>query len=263
MSIGIYMPAYNVAKYVGKAISSITSQDYTDWELVFFDDGSNDGTFEAAQHVVKASDKRVSFYRRDKHCGTIGLMKNEAYLKLNSKHKYVCHVGSDDIIPNYCLTTYVEYMDKNTEIGACCGNFLCFDDEGKQWTLPHVSNSAEFNPDILLQYMCNFPLRFYRREIMEKVGGHNRTMNSSEDYDLALRISEITKIHRIKDPITYYYRQHPTQTSRRTHLAMELNAKHALQRALDRRGINGTVINDLPPFRIEMKKEEQFIWGKK
>jgi hypothetical protein len=98
---------------------------------------------------------------------------------------------------------------------------------------------------------------------MEKVGGHNTTMKSSEDYDLALRVDEITKIHRIKNPITYHYRQHPTQTSRRTHLAMEGYARDALQRALDRRGIKGKVINDLPPFQIEMQKEKQFIWGKK
>jgi glycosyltransferase involved in cell wall biosynthesis len=260
MSVGIYMPCYDVGKYIEEAIMSIKNQTYKDWELVIVDDGSNDDTH---QKAVKYSTGNIKVFNRGEHCGIIGLVKNEAYKYLDRNHDYVCHVGSDDIITPNCLKTYVNYMDKHPEIGACCGNFICFDDEGKKWTLPHVANSGEFDSSVLLRYMCFFPLRFFRREIMEKVGGHNITMKSSEDYDLALRVDEITKIHRIKNPITYYYRQHPTQTSRRTHSAMEGYARDALQRALDRRGIKGKVINDLPPFQIEMQKEKQFIWGKK
>ena len=259
-SVGIYMPAYNVGKYIEEAIMSIKGQVFKDWELVIVDDGSDDDTH---QKAVKYSTENIRVFKRGEHCGTIGLTKSEAYKHLDPGHDYVCHVGSDDIITPNCLRTYVDYMDKHPEIGACCGNFICFSDEGKQWTLPHVANSGEFDSSVLLRYMCFFPLRFFRREIMEKVGGHNTSMRSSEDYDLALRVDEVTKIHRIKEPVTYHYRQHPTQTSRREHLRMEFNAKKALQRALDRRGINGTVVNDLPPFVIEMNKEKHFIWGQK
>jgi len=265
-SVGIYMPAYNVGDYVKEAISSLTWQSYSDWELVFIDDCSEDDTFKNAQSVVKASDNRVSFYKREEHCGRIGQVKNEAIAKLSKKHEYICHVGSDDTVPKNCLETFVTYMDKHPEIGACCGNFICFNDEGKQWSFPHVSNAGDYNPNTLLQYMCLFPMRFYRWAVIDTIGGYSNELTSAVDYDLALKIDEIAKIHRIKDPITYYYRQHSQQVSTRSRSEQDLNAKKALESALVRRGINAIVKNAAPPFILERKESEEekhFIWGGK
>ena len=88
-------------------------------------------------------------------------------------------------------------------------------------------------------------------------------MSSAVDYDLALRLDEITKIHRIKEPITYYYRQHLEQVSTKSRKRQDLNAKRALESALKRRGISGTVANDAPPFVIAQPTGSHFIWGKK
>jgi hypothetical protein len=109
-----------------------------------------------------------------------------------------------------------------------------------------------------------FPLRFYKKSVVEKVGGYSNVLSSAVDFDLALKIDQIATIHRIKEPITYYYRQHSNQVSTKARHEQDLNAKKALEDALKRRGINGKVINDKPPFIIEKNKEEEhFIWGKK
>ena len=38
------MPSFNQAKYVEAALASVFSQDYDNWELLFIDGGSTDGT---------------------------------------------------------------------------------------------------------------------------------------------------------------------------------------------------------------------------
>lgn len=260
-SVGIYMPGYNVGCYIREAISSITWQNYTNFELIFIDDCSDDDTFEQAKSAVKDSDNRFKFFKRKEHSGRIGQIKNEAIAKLSKNHEYICHVGADDQIPQNCLEIFVTYMDKHPEIGACCGNFICFNNEGKQWSFPHVSNVGDYDSSILLKYMCLFPHRFYRKSIIDKVGGYSNTLTSAVDYDLALKIDEITKIHRIKDPITYYYRQHSQQVSTKTRSEQDLNAKKALENALKRRNINAIVKNNAPPFILEKKEKEHFIWG--
>lgn len=262
MSIGIYMPAYNVEKYVLESIKSIESQTYKDWELVIMDDCSTDNTYNVIKTILDTkmySSDNIKLFKREEHCGRIGQVKNECIALLGA-HDYICHVGSDDMIPDYCFETFVSFMDKNPEVGVCCGNFICFDDQGHKWSYPHVANSGDFDSSVLLKYMCLFPMRFYRKACVEKVGGYSNELTSAVDYDLALRIDEITKIHRIKDPITYYYRQHSQQVSTRSRTEQDLNAKKALQNALKRRGINGEVVNDKPPFSI---KQNSFIWGKK
>ncbi len=258
--VGIYMPAYNVEKYIFEAIKSIKKQTFKDWELIIMDDCSTDNTYSVVKTILETviePDPRIRVFKRDTHCGKIGKLKNEC-IALLKDCDYICHVGSDDMIPEDCLQVFVDYMEQNLEIGVCCGNFICFNDEGKKWAYPHVSNSGEFNADTLLQYMCLFPMRFYRKKIMDLVGGYSEELSSAVDYDIALRISEITKIYRIKDPITYLYRQHGGQVSTSKRKEQDLNAKKALQATLGRRGINGVVINDKPPFKIQYFKNP---WG--
>jgi len=255
MSVGIYMPAYNVEKYILESLNSIKSQTYQDWELVIIDDASTDNTYGAIKTIIDTTmyqDERIKLFKRDEHCGKIGQVKNECISKFEKQHEYICHVGSDDIVPNNCFETFVQYMDANSNIGACCGSFICFDDSGKQWSLPHVANSNGFDRRILLQYMCLFPMRFYRKSVVDSVGGYSNELTSAVDYDLALRLDEVTVIHRIKGPVTYYYRQHEGQVSTKSRTEQDANAKKALQAALSRRGIIGIVENDKPPFKIRL-----------
>ena len=262
MSIGIYMPAHNVEKYILESLNSIKSQTYNDWELVIIDDASTDNTYDVIKNILNTTvhkDDRIKLFKREEHCGRIGQVKNECISKFEKSHDYICHVGSDDIISNNCFEIFITYMDANNNIGACCGSFVCFDDSGKQWSFPHVTNSNNFDRRILLQYMCLFPMRFYRKSIVDSVGGYSNELTSAVDYDLALRLDEVTTMHRIKNPITYYYRQHGDQVSTKSRQEQDLNAKKALQNALIRRGINGFVENDKPPFRIRLIN----FWGAK
>jgi len=262
MSIGIYQPCYNVGKYISESIESIFNQSYGDWELVVYDDCSEDDTYEKA---LTFQDPRITVHKRSEHCGLIGKVKNEAIAMLSNNHKYICHVGSDDTIPSYCFQTFVDYMDQHPEVGVCCGNFICFNDEGKQWAFPHVANSGGYNPANLLKFMNLFPMRFYLRSVVEKVGGYSEELSSAVDYDLALRLDEVTKIHRIKDPVTYCYRQHSEQVSTKNRAQQDMNAKKALEVALKRRGISGVVANDAPPFMIvpPLQQSAHLIWGRK
>lgn len=265
MSVGIYMPAYNVEKYIAESIESIRKQTYTDWELIVLDDQSEDQTHYNALMSFDEDD-RVKVVSSGPHDGRIGHLKNKCIGLLRDDHEYICHVGSDDLIPENCLEIFVNYMDKNPDIGACCGNFICFNDQGQQWTLPHVANSGDYDPSVLLRYMCLFPMRFYRKSVVEQVGGYSDELTSAVDYDLALKLDEITKIHRIKDPITYHYRQHGFQVSTRSRPEQDKNAKKALQDALERRKIDGEIVGERPPFTVKIKpkkEEEHFIWGKK
>lgn len=260
MSVGVFVPCYNTGRYVAEALNSIINQTYQDWEIVVLDDASEDNTYEIAK---KYESNKIKVYKNNEHCGKIGKLKNESINKFEYNHEYICHVGSDDIIPDYCFKTFVDYMDKHLDVGACCGNFICFTDDGKQWSLPHVTNSGEFDSSVLLRYNCLFPMRFYRTSVIKEIGGYSNDLTSAVDFDVALKISEKTIIHRIKEPITYYYRQHSIQISTRARTKQDLNAKKALESALERRGIKGKVINNKPPFVIEYEKEiisENFIW---
>lgn len=260
--IGIYAPTYNVAPYIGEMIKSIQNQSFKDWKLAIIDDGSNDNSYEAALQA-KGNDDRIIIKKRDKHDGRIGYIKNET-ISLLGDVKYLASVDSDDLITNQALEIFSNFLDNNENFDAACGNFLCFDGTGKQWGFNHVINSGDFNSQILLKYMCYFPLRFCRKSIFNKVNGYDNILTSSIDYDLALKLDEVCNIKRIKEPVSYLYRQHNVQISFRERNEQNLNAKKALTAALKRRNMNFKIINDKPPFQLNpLNEEKHFIWGKK
>jgi GT2 family glycosyltransferase len=61
MRIGIVVPAYNAAPWIGDAIASVIVQTHRDWTLVVVDDGSTDGT---AQVVEGYADPRIRVVRQ-------------------------------------------------------------------------------------------------------------------------------------------------------------------------------------------------------
>ena len=61
MHIGVVVPAYNAASWVGDAIASVIAQTHRDWSLVVVDDGSTDGTGAVAANF---RDARIRLIRQ-------------------------------------------------------------------------------------------------------------------------------------------------------------------------------------------------------
>jgi glycosyltransferase involved in cell wall biosynthesis len=59
--VGIVIPAYNAAHWVGDAMASVVAQTYGDWRLVVVDDGSIDGTSDL---VARFADRRITLIRQ-------------------------------------------------------------------------------------------------------------------------------------------------------------------------------------------------------
>ena len=60
----IIMPAYNEEKNIGKAIDSILSQTYKEFELVIVNDGSTDNSQEFIDKYM-TMDQRIICYRQE------------------------------------------------------------------------------------------------------------------------------------------------------------------------------------------------------
>src|SRR5271157_4444878 len=58
--VSVIMPLYNKRPYVERSIESISSQTYSNWELIIVDDGSTDGSAD----VVPRDDRRIKLLRQ-------------------------------------------------------------------------------------------------------------------------------------------------------------------------------------------------------
>ena len=87
--ISVIIPTFNYGKYIERAIDSILTQTYQDFEIIVVDDGSTDNTKEIIRS--KKSDKIRYFYQENKGAPAA---RNKGIVE--SKGKYIAFLDADD-----------------------------------------------------------------------------------------------------------------------------------------------------------------------
>lgn len=114
--LSIVMATYNRAHTLPRAVQSVLSQDYRDWELVIVDDGSTDGTRDYLESVV---DERVRVVHRPKN-GGVTAAKNAGFDHVRGT--WTTTVDSDDeVAPGglAALTRIPREVDPEVEVVGC------------------------------------------------------------------------------------------------------------------------------------------------
>lgn len=117
VKFSIVMPAYNVEKYIDKAIQSVINQSYTNWELIIVDDGSSDNTWAL---IKQYRDVRISSIKSKNngvsHARNIGLKK--------ATGDYIVFLDADDYLEDWTLKKVNQELRKK-DVDVLIGTFNC------------------------------------------------------------------------------------------------------------------------------------------
>ncbi|MGN6702324.1 MAG: glycosyltransferase family 2 protein, partial [Burkholderiaceae bacterium] len=91
-SISVLMPTFEQSRFLPRALDSLLAQTLTDWEAVIVDDGSRDGTAQAAQPFL--ADARFHYCRLPDNTG-LGNALNQALAQ--SSAPLIAYLPSDDV----------------------------------------------------------------------------------------------------------------------------------------------------------------------
>ncbi len=229
-SVSIVTTVYNREQYLAKTVESVLAQTYRNFELLVWDDGSTDCSVEIARQYAE-QDKRVRVIAA-KHQGQ-GRALQSAFAA--TEGKYVAQVDSDDVLAPTALTSTVEILDTHPSIGLVYTNYAVIDEkgwikgEGERCDIPYSKER------LLVDFMI-FHFRLIRRSVYDQVGGIDPDLELVEDYDLCLRLSEMTEIYHVKE-LLYYYRIHRQSLSHQRRIEQILQSHKAISQALERRGL--------------------------
>ncbi|MCC7016452.1 MAG: glycosyltransferase family 2 protein [Rhodospirillales bacterium] len=180
--VSAIMPAWRAARTIGRALASIAAQTVPPREVIVADDGSDDGTVEAAERVAKAFSRTRFILLRMPHQGA-GAARNAA-------------------------------------VQAACGTFVAFLDADDEWLPAKIERSLAHAADVVLvshnyiavaggrktvgdcarhfraardPALALFERNFIatstvmaRREAVLTAGGFDPGLSSAQDYDLWL-----------------------------------------------------------------------------
>ena len=109
--ISIIMNCKNGQKYLEESIKSIINQNYQKWELIFYNNCSNDNSLEI---VRSFKEQRIKVYNSKKNLSLYDA-RNKAILK--AKGKYICFCDVDDWwIKSKLKKQLIEIQKKNVNL---------------------------------------------------------------------------------------------------------------------------------------------------
>ncbi len=240
--ISILMPVYNVDQiWLEKAIDSVRSQLYQNWELCIVDDASPKPHIRKTLEKYAKKDKRIKVTYFAKNQG-MSIAYNEALR--SAAGEFAGTLDHDDELTEDALYENVRLLNQNPHLDMIYSDEDKLDMQGKRCE-PFFK--PDYSPDLLLSmnYICHFTI--FRRDILNVIGGFRAGYDGSQDYDLILRFTEKTSSDRIAhiSKILYHWRKIPGSAAAATDAKnyAYVSAKKALQDYMERNAIPGEVLD--------------------
>ena len=239
--ISFIVPTFNVSReLLCECLDSLLGQSYQNFEICIADDHSTlEETLEVLKEYEKVYDQvRVTYRKKN------GMISEASNTAINmAKGEFIVLVDNDDVVERDALYYIVEALNQDKKLDMIYSDEDKIDFKGK-YMEPHFK--PDYSPDTLMgvNYICH--ICCLRKSIVDKLGGFRKKYDGSQDYDLFLRVVEVTdRIYHI-EKVLYHWRQ--TTTSTAGYLGNKSYAyqagKRALEDALKRRKIKGEVLEN-------------------
>ena len=200
--VSVIMAANNAKPYIDEAIQSVLAQRGVSFELLIGDDASTDGTWNRIQSY--RNDPRVLIFRNRKRQGE-GPTRNRLIRAAQGKYFSIC--DADDCMLSGNLLFFTRQLDQAPEAGVVYGDLLRIDERGRLLNRRVRAVGLDNQWDLLRNVASNGG-GLLRASLVRKVGGYREETAFGVDYDLFLRLAEVTRFKPFPGKALYLWRFH-------------------------------------------------------
>jgi len=236
--VSVIMAAYNAEAFLGEAIEGVLAQGFTGWELIVANDGSTDRSSQIAR---ACQDERIRVYDFPNRGQTVA--RCQAISMANADLLAIC--DADDVWEPEKLQRQLNVLDAHPEVGVVgSARVKVITEEGEEIGTESCPVSDEALREALYEGQSNFvhSAVVVRRDVYDKVGGYRAMFRYSEDYDLMLRLAEVTQLFNVPGPALLRRRLSGGGIGRAHKAVQRAYAFAALKMALLRR--RGELVSD-------------------
>jgi glycosyltransferase involved in cell wall biosynthesis len=204
MFISVVMAVYNGEQYLEEAVNSVLNQTYPQFELIIVNDGSTDRTREI---LNKIHDHRVKIIHSETNQGAAASLNLGIY---HTSGDWIAIHDADDISEPTRLEDQAGYLQTHPD-STGVGSLIA----GRIGSETVVNPEVEYYNRILdkeqiidyrflMCYLCHGSVIFSKQKFYD-VGRYNPKYKISYDYELWLRLFDISPIEKIPK-VLYHYR---------------------------------------------------------
>lgn len=211
--LSVIIVAFNHAKFIEEAVSSVEANEYANIELIVMDNGSSDNTLEILKQIKSHFPLKILHHSQ-------GISVNEAYNEAiqESKGEYIIFVPGDDVSVKNRIDEQIQIFQENPKLRALYANGRFYiDGKIEQQVHNNEEMSLLFNetPEKVLEYLYvvkGFMIQtaMFKRELLLACGGFDQD-SIADDWILNIRIFrelKDTKEYKYQAEDVFLYRQH-------------------------------------------------------
>jgi glycosyltransferase involved in cell wall biosynthesis len=228
--VSVIVSLYNQGHYLGQCIRSVLDQSFEDLEVVIVDDASTDGSLEEARTLQREDPARVRVLANR---GNLGVSRTRNRGVAEASGAVLAFLDADDYWLPGKLEKQMEAFREDPELGMChCGVVVDCDERSIRWAAENRNVPAEtfagwtVTFDTFCREASRFsPLDYFdrltrtnnvclsstavRKSAFNQAGGFSDGRQcQSEDWLLWIKLSMLTTIRSVAQPLTVY-RFHP------------------------------------------------------
>lgn len=208
MKFSVIIPLYNKEQYVAKAIKSVLSQIFTDYELIIVDDGSRDDSFAVAQKLVEGH-ANCHLYKQE-NSGVSVARNNGVSL---SHGEYLCFLDADDWWEPTFLNEMATLIEDYQDAGIYGTNYTIVNETRHKTRVAQVGVEEGFEKGYI-NYCQAYAKTMYMplwtgtvcipRNVFDEMGGFPAGIKLGEDFLLWMQIALKYKVAFLNQPLAYY-----------------------------------------------------------
>jgi glycosyltransferase involved in cell wall biosynthesis len=237
-TVSVIIPALNMERYLGFALSSIERQRHDRLEIIVVDAGSTDNT---GAVVDKHRRDGLPVWLAGGSAMTPAAARNLG-IEL-AKGKLIAFLDADDLWPAGKLARQLGRLESEPSVNMVSGYVTYFDVADKTGLNPSPESRTE------TLFHVHVGACVYRREVFDRIGGpFDEDFLYSEDVDLMLRVREYKIPFSILRSVELFYRLHPSSLMSQADPRKDASFRLAAHKSLMRRRAAGKLGTPLPDF---------------
>ena len=206
--VTVYIPCRNYGRFLEKAVNSVFTQLYSNWELIILDEASTDDTEAIAQALCRRYPKKTTFIKNEEPTGLQRLANSVLGL---AKGKYMVRLDADDWFDECALLLMVSKLEANPGIGLVYGNYFYTDPEGKVIGIERRHKLGW--EDTVGHLPPHGAGTMFLTRALKAVGGYSVDVNAQDGWELWYKLFSRIGAASLDIPL-FYYRQHGDSLSR-------------------------------------------------
>lgn len=210
--VSVVMPTYNQAEFLKRALTSIVSQEYSNWEVIVIDNHSTDHTDEVINSFENSKIRSLKIQNN----GVIAASRNLGINNANGE--WIAFMDSDDLWYDSRLSTCIQSLsaEYNTDI-VVTDEVMVFTTRTKKKKLRHGPVSTNMYRSMILYGNRLSPsATMVRTSFLERNNlrfSEDPKFISAEDYDFWLRTAQNGASFRFLNSVEGEYTIHSSNTS--------------------------------------------------